>query len=171
MANILLIRRKTLFNQSINLSRNQIKHYQLNTFRPYSPTNHLWKFYRRNIAKSIIGVFCLFVCFFVIPLSHYHFSLIRRSHHYRWRAANFDLCSTLMAIEQRGFLCLPHFMWQGTSFLVVISVDPWHTHLLLSVLQRSCHYLFYILYLSVLGFEQPTFLMRGERSNQLHHRN
>ena len=47
---------------------------------------------------------CLFVWLLMRSLS-YHFSLIWRS---RWRAVNFDLCSTLMAIQQWGFLIAPH---------------------------------------------------------------
>ena len=43
------------------------------------------------------------------------FSLIWRCHHYRWRAANFDLCSALMTIEQWGFFGVPHLLWHGTS--------------------------------------------------------
>ena len=36
-------------------------------------------------------------------------------HHYRWRAANFDLCSVLMAIEQWGFFRVPHLLWHSAS--------------------------------------------------------
>ena len=40
-----------------------------------------------------------FVCLgFIVPVEN--FSLIWRRHHYRWRAAKFDLCSALVAIEQ-----------------------------------------------------------------------
>ena len=71
------------------------------------------------------------------------FLLIWRRHYYRWRAANFDLCSALMAaIEQWGFFNVLHLMWHGTSVIMVISEDPWHWHLLPSVWQWSCHYLF-----------------------------
>ena len=35
--------------------------------------------------------------------------IIRRLYHCRWRAANFELCSALMVIQQRGFLtCNTH---------------------------------------------------------------
>ena len=58
--------------------------------------------------------FDLFVCKGIyVPLEN--FSIIWRRHHYRWRAANFDLCSALMAIEQWGFFSLPHLMWHGPS--------------------------------------------------------
>ena len=42
--------------------------------------------------------------------------LIWRRHHCRWRALNFELCSTLMAIEQTAFLSVPHPLCHGTSF-------------------------------------------------------
>ena len=62
------------------------------------------------------------------------FSLIWRSHYYRWKAAHFDLCSTLMAIEP--------VTDTGHPFIMVISKDPWHSNLLPSVKEWSCHYLF-----------------------------
>ena len=31
------------------------------------------------------------------------------------KAANFDLCSALMAIEQLGFFSVPHLLWHGAS--------------------------------------------------------
>ena len=42
-----------------------------------------------------------------------NFSLI-----WRWRTANFDICSAPMAIdhEQWEFLSLPHLLWHGASF-------------------------------------------------------
>ena len=48
---------------------------------------------------------------FFVPLEN--FSFIWKRHHYRWRAANFDLCSALMAIEQWGFFSVPHLLWHG----------------------------------------------------------
>ena len=55
---------------------------------------------------------CLFVLIFV---QLENFSLIWRRHHYRWRAANFDLCSALMAIEQSVFFSGPQLLWHGAS--------------------------------------------------------
>ena len=62
----------------------------------------------------------LFVCLvwflFVWSFSsNQNFSLIWRRHHCRWRAANIDLCSALMAIEQWGFFSVPHLLWHGAS--------------------------------------------------------
>ena len=54
-----------------------------------------------------------------------NFSLIWRRHHCWWRAANFDLCSALMAIEQWGFFSVPHLLWHGTS---VYNGHPRDTH-------------------------------------------
>ena len=71
---------------------------------------------------------------------------MRRSHHYRWRASNFDHYSAVMAIEQWGFFSLPHLMWHGASVntcIMVNFVNPWHSHLLPSVWQWSCHNLFF----------------------------
>ena len=56
----------------------------------------------------------LFVCLeFIVPLEN--FSLIWRRHHCRWKAANFDLCSALMAIEQWGFFNVPHLLRHGPN--------------------------------------------------------
>ena len=57
---------------------------------------------------------CLFVCLFFVPRKN--FSLIWRRHYWRWRSADFDLCSALMAIEQLGFFNVPHLLWHGASF-------------------------------------------------------
>ena len=72
----------------------------------------IWLKYCRYVVKPYTIV-CLFVWSFS---SHSRiFSLIWRRHHCRWRAANFDLCSALMAIEQWGFFSVPHLLWQGVS--------------------------------------------------------
>ena len=64
----------------------------------------------------------LFVCVeFIVPLEN--FSLTWRRHHCRWRAANFDLCSVLMAMEQWGFFNVPHLLWQGPTLY-----KSHHTH-------------------------------------------
>ena len=67
-----------------------------------------------NEKDNFYGFF-LFVCLFrgIVPLEN--FSLIWRCHHYWWRAANFDLCSTRTAIEQWGFFSVSHLLWHGTS--------------------------------------------------------
>ena len=81
-----------------------------------------------------------FVCLgFFVPLKN--ISLIWRRHHCQWRAADFDLCSALMTIQHWGFFSVSHLLWPGHSFIMVISKDPWHTHLLLSICQWSYNYL------------------------------
>ena len=44
-----------------------------------------------------------------------NFSLIWRRYHCRWTAVNFDLCSTLMAIEQWGIFNVTHLLWHGPT--------------------------------------------------------
>ena len=65
--------------------------------------------------KSILRItaLCLFVCCCYCPTPE--FSLTWRRHHCRWRAANFDLCSALMAIEQWGFFNVPHLLQHGPT--------------------------------------------------------
>ena len=87
------------------------------------------------------------------------FSLIWRRHHYRWRAANFDLCSALVAIEQCHTYCNtghPRTCDTLTYCQAFGSEDV-----------TSC---FYDFGLSRPGFENPTFCFQGQRSNPLRHR-
>ena len=73
--------------------------------------------------------------------NHFVFRCVKTNHYYRWRAAYFDLCSALMAIEQWEFFSVSHLLWHGTSVFIVISEDPWHSHLLPSVWQWCCYHL------------------------------
>ena len=50
---------------------------------------------------------------FIVPLEN--FSLIWRRHHCGWKAANFEICSALMAIEQWVFFNVPHLLWHGST--------------------------------------------------------
>ena len=65
------------------------------------------------LVRSYTHYVCLFALGFIVPIEN--FSLIWRCHHYRWRAANFDIRSTCMAIEQWGFFSVPHLLWHGAS--------------------------------------------------------
>ena len=56
---------------------------------------------------------CLFVCLLGVFRPIWEISLIWRRHHYWWRAANFVICSALMAIEQWGFLRVLHLLLHG----------------------------------------------------------
>ena len=74
---------------------------------------------------------CLFVCLgFFVPLEN--FSFILRCRLYRWRTANFDLCSALIDIERWGFLNVPYPMWHWNPFIMVTSEDIWHSHRLVA---------------------------------------
>ena len=100
--------------------------------------------------------------------SHSRIFLVLRRHHGRWRAANFDLYSVLMAIKQWCFFNMPHLLWHGASVYNGHLRDT-HTYCraFSSGAVTTC---FYDLYLSRLGFEHPTFRLRGERSSLLRHR-
>ena len=65
------------------------------------------------------------------------------------------------------FFSVPYQLWHGESVYNGHFRGP-VTQLLPIVWWRSSHYLF--LPMSWLGFEHPTFRMRGERSNELWHR-
>ena len=83
--------------------------------------------------------FCLAVYLgFYIPLENFSLNDICRHHHYWWRASNLDLYIALMSIEQLEFLACD----MGHPFTMVIAEDLWHSHLLPSVWQWRCHYLF-----------------------------
>ena len=55
-------------------------------------------------------------------------------------------------------------MTRAYPFIMVISEDPWHSHLLPSVWQWSCHYLILRLRSVATGDRTPIYHMRGERS-------
>ena len=59
------------------------------------------------------------------------------------KGCKFDLCPALMAIEQWGFFSVPHLLWHGALIYNGHIQDPWHSHLMPSVWQWSCHYLFF----------------------------
>ena len=87
------------------------------------------------------------------------------SHLYRWRAANFwPMLRHLWPLSIEGFLVCRTY---NAPFIMVISEDPWYSHLLPSDWQWICHYLFF-LGLSRLGFEH--FRFRAEYSYPLSHR-
>ena len=83
------------------------------------------------------------------------YTVIWTRHHDRWKAANFYLWSALMVIEQRGFLVCHVYCDTGHPVAMVISEDPWHSHLSASVWQCSCHYLFLRLRSVAAGIRTP----------------
>ena len=102
--------------------------------------------------------FCLFVCMVFIVLLE-KFSLISRRHHCRWRATNFDPWS----LSSEGSLTCHTYCDTGLPFMMVIPEDPWYSHLLPSVWQWSCHYLFLRLRFTATGDRTPISRIRGER--------
>ena len=66
--------------------------------------------------EEFMYVSWFFYCVWGVFVPLENFSLISRRHHCRWRVANFDLCSVLMAIKKWGFFNLPHLLWHGASF-------------------------------------------------------
>ena len=66
------------------------------------------------LMTTFVCLFCLFVCFgFIVPLENV--SLIWRRHHYRRRAANFDLWSEL---SSEGSLAFHTFCDTGHPFIM-----------------------------------------------------
>ena len=86
-----------------NMFAHALNHIQ--THYQYDTVNH-------TRIPHLLNV-CLFVRDFIVTLDN--FSLIWRRHHHRWWAANFDLCSALMAIEQWGIFNVQHPLWHGPS--------------------------------------------------------
>ena len=105
--------------------------------------------------------FCLIGIF--LPLEN--FSRIWRRNPCRWRAANFDMCSALMAIEQWGFFSVPQLLWYGES---VYSGHLRGPVTLTPISERLAVELSLPVFLR-LEFEHPTCRL-GERSNPLRHR-
>ena len=77
-----------------------------------------------------------------------------------------------MTIAQLEFFTLPHLVCQGKYVKMIISEDPWHSHLLPSVLPVELLLpVFNAFGMSRPGFELQIFCRQGERLNQLpHHR-
>ena len=133
-----------------------------------------------KLAKCILwwrGIICwpdkswsLFVCLFVClacfaPLEN--FSLIKRRQHYREGLHILSYARHSWPLNSGGSLACHTYCDTGRPFIMVISNDSWHSHLLPSVMHLSCNCL---LGLIRLGFEHLTFRMWGERSNLLRHR-
>ena len=111
-------------------------------------------------------LFISFVCLVFFVLLE-NFSLIWIRHHYRWKAANFELCSALIAIRSKGSLARHTYCDTGHLFIMVIFEEPWHSHLLPSALQWSCRYLFSR---PVATGTRTPFSLQDERSKRLRQR-
>ena len=119
------------------------------------------------LKDHVTKFICLFVTWYFVPLEK--FSLISSLYQCWWKAANFDLCSALMAIEQWGFYCVPHLLWHGASVYNGHLRETRDTHTYCRAFSSGaltvCFY-----DRSRLGFKHPTFRLRGECSNTLRHR-
>ena len=73
-------------------------------------------------------------------------------------------------LSSEGSLTCQTYCDTGQPFIMVISEEPWHFHLLPSVWQWSCHYLFLRLRSVATGDRTPISRMRGERSTSTQRR-
>ena len=128
----------------------KLRPFSSNACKCHTPT--CWKrTYKRMLCWLWRHILLMFVFWgFIVPFEN--FSLIWKRHHHRWRAAILTCARHLWPLSSEGSLV----------FKLVISEDPWHSHLLPSVWLWSCHYLFKRLraFMSQLGFEHPIFRLR-----------
>ena len=104
----------------------------------------------------------LFVCFcleFFVPLEN--LSLIWRRHHCRWRLQILTCAWHLWPLSSEGSLAFHTYDDTGHPFIMVISEDPWHSHLLPNVWQWNCHYLFSRLRSVAAGIRTPNLPLAG----------
>ena len=126
---------RTVHHRSWLASSERLKYTVYECKHLYIPlTWNVWKH-----EQYVVDVFLACLEFFV-PLEN--FSLIWGRHHFRWKAANFDLCSALMAIEQWWFFSVSHLLWHRASVynghrgpMTLTPNAAW--------LALSCHYLFF----------------------------
>ena len=111
--------------------------------------------------------FYFFGCLeFIVPLKH--FSLIWRRHHVDVTIAGERLQILTYArhswpLNSEGSLTCHSYCDTGLPFIMVISEDPWHSHLLQSVWRWSCHCFFRLRSVAT-GDRTAISRMRGERS-------
>ena len=135
---------------------------------------HCWKVLHNSCLKIqsqiqmvLANILYLVICLFVDVFMSDFFS-----HMEKWRTANFDLCSVIIAIEQWGFFSVhvPQTVKRGIR-IYCSSPKARDTHTYCRALSSgavtTC---FKDWGLSRLGFKHPTFRLRGEYSNQLRHR-
>ena len=117
--------KQTLLSSNNNCSEDEHKERERNVFR-------YWTICRCSYSR------CSFVCLeFIVPLEN--FTFIWRRHICRWRAADFDLCSALIASDQFfNSLACQMYTYSNTRhpFILVISEDPLHAHLTLTTCKR-----------------------------------
>ena len=99
------------------------------------------------------NMICLFLSLeFFVPFKN--FLLISRRHVCQWRAAHFDLCSVLWPFSPENSLAYHTYCDTGHPFIMIITEDKWHSHLMPSVQQWG---VINDLGLSRLGIEHPAF--------------
>ena len=100
------------------------------------------------------ALFILFVCLvFYVPLGN--FSLRWRRYHCRWTAFFLTYTRHSRQLSSEGSLACHTYCDTWHPFIMVISEDSWYSHLLPSVWQLSCHYLFLRLRSVTAGIRTP----------------
>ena len=109
-----------------------------------------------HLVYLVILIVCLRL---IVPLEN--FSLVWRRHQYRWRAAYLIYARHLWLLRSEYFLACHNYCDTGHPFIMVISEDPWYSHLLPCVWQWSCHYLFLRLRSVEAGIRTPNLALSG----------
>ena len=127
---------------------------------------HLAKIQHNEITKTLTKTHTLFViktftkvCLIVWSISSQSrfFLRIWIRHHCRRGLLILTYARHSWPLSSEGSLACHTYCDSGHPFIMVTSEDQWHSHLLPSVSQWSCHYLFYYFGLSRLGIEHLTF--------------
>ena len=132
MAEILPIRRKTLSNSLIKQFTNQtikicltfennrnVSNFYEKDSSPRLRSRSEWLGPKHEALNGRLG-WPFNVRFIVFRPTREFFTYLETSRHRcRWRAANFDLCSALLVIEQWEFFCVPHLLWHGASIMTL----------------------------------------------------
>ena len=138
-----------------------------NCAKPWNAVHMTWS---RNVVKGKLSFLIwsrdTFVCLFVWSFSS-HSRIFQSFGDITIAGEGLPILTYaqhLWPSSSSGWLACHTYCDTGHLFIMVIFEDPWHSHLMPSVCQWNCHYL------SRLGFEHPTFRLRGECSNPLRHR-
>ena len=124
--------------------------------------------YRIFCYPNILDNINICVCFVGFYVHFENISFIWIRHHYRWRASNLNLYSAIMAIKQWWFLSVSQWQWHRSSCMMVISEDPWQSHVLPSAWMWSCHNL--LLRIRSVSTRLPTYKANALSTNKCHQR-
>ena len=116
-----------------------------------------WPFTCSTLSYSDIIV-CLFV--FGLRLTREIFT----RQHYRWRTTILTYTRHSWSFSIEGFFSCHIYCDTAHLFIMVISEDPWHSNLLPSVWQWSCHYMFKRLRSSVASGIRAPYLPHARRT-------